>query len=103
HCYRSTCLLPSFPTRRSSDLSVALTGRALDAHARAGPQVLLAFDDDAFARLDALHDGAFTRRVLQLDLARLRHVVLHSVDDAKEDRKSTRLNSSHLVISYAVF
>src|SRR5688500_19202108 len=25
------------------------------------------------------------------------------VDDAFEDRKSTRLNSSHLVISYAVF
>src|SRR5256885_4610535 len=26
-----------------------------------------------------------------------------AVDDAQADRKSTRLNSSHLVISYAVF
>src|SRR6266850_589653 len=30
-------------------------------------------------------------------------VVLPKVESAGEDRKSTRLNSSHLVISYAVF
>src|SRR5256885_2659290 len=37
---------------------------------------------------------------------RLRHAVLVElalVDDRQQDRKSTRLNSSHLVISYAVF
>src|SRR5256885_13298824 len=28
---------------------------------------------------------------------------IHSSEDAQQDRKSTRLNSSHLVISYAVF
>src|SRR5256885_13095965 len=28
---------------------------------------------------------------------------LEGVNDLREDRKSTRLNSSHLVISYAVF
>src|SRR2546426_3026038 len=30
-------------------------------------------------------------------------VVLGEAADAQQDRKSTRLNSSHLVISYAVF
>src|SRR2546426_5214448 len=35
------------------------------------------------------------------DLAR--EVAVHLVSDLKRDRKSTRLNSSHLVISYAVF
>src|SRR5256885_5221244 len=33
----------------------------------------------------------------------VRHQVGLHLDDAGEDRKSTRLNSSHLVISYAVF
>src|SRR2546426_4268373 len=32
-----------------------------------------------------------------------RHEVVHHVLQTKPDRKSTRLNSSHLVISYAVF
>src|SRR5256885_10791342 len=35
--------------------------------------------------------------------ARPPRVRLHRSCDAREDRKSTRLNSSHLVISYAVF
>src|SRR5256885_12803859 len=50
----------------------------------------------------------------QLDLGRHRVVVVHLLDlarveaeildrRARGDRKSTRLNSSHLVISYAVF
>src|SRR5205807_2757396 len=29
--------------------------------------------------------------------------LLHALDKSRRDRKSTRLNSSHLVISYAVF
>src|SRR2546426_8969443 len=33
----------------------------------------------------------------------LLHVLEHDRHDLGEDRKSTRLNSSHLVISYAVF
>src|SRR5205807_8419371 len=64
-----------FPTRRSSDLQ---------AH-RFRPEVT------------ARADHAFTRkRDGKVHLDRVR-VVWH------EDRKSTRLNSSHLVISYAVF
>src|SRR5256885_8794592 len=30
-------------------------------------------------------------------------ILVHGLADSVEDRKSTRLNSSHLVISYAVF
>src|SRR5438132_10459448 len=40
--------------------------------------------------------GPFHRRVE-------RHPVVHRRAHAAEDRKSTRLNSSHTVISYAVF
>src|SRR5205807_6275040 len=47
-----------------------------------------------------------TRRVRPASCNACRQVTqLEAVDDAggKSDRKSTRLNSSHLVISYAVF
>src|SRR3712207_7010152 len=38
-----------------------------------------------------------------IDLAALHEVAGHIVGDQGEDRKSTRLNSSHANISYAVF
>src|SRR5947199_7955362 len=73
----------SFPTRRSSDL----LRRVLGAPAQAV----------AGARLPA---GRLVGRVA--DLVRVRHA--HRRRPAgPEDRKSTRLNSSHLGISYAVF
>src|SRR2546426_1844058 len=43
--------------------------------------------------------GEVLERGLHLDVPLRRHVVRRR----KQDRKSTRLNSSHLVISYAVF
>src|SRR5688500_19292531 len=75
-------VLHSFPTRRSSDLgqrgqhgaAQGLVDRVVD-HLRGQLRVLAA--DLA----DAVEDD----------------------DGVVEDRKSTRLNSSHLVISYAVF
>src|SRR2546426_8115315 len=70
-----------FPTRRSSDLRAR---QGLDGPARAGlvrPEV----DVDALElRVGAVDAERQLARVLP-------------------DRKSTRLNSSHLVISYAVF
>src|SRR5438034_2407900 len=66
-----------FPTRRSSDLRAAV--------GRAG----LAADDGHLRRRG--EDGPALRQLP----AEPRGV--------KEDRKSTRLNSSHTVISYAVF
>src|SRR5256885_13341995 len=42
-------------------------------------------------------------RGVDLRVAERAHLVVDEVVAAPEDRKSTRLNSSHLVISYAVF
>src|SRR5947208_5997326 len=66
--------LHSFPTRRSSDLG------QLDADALGGGQ----------------RDG-HRGRILHRDAVAAR------VADAVRDRKSTRLNSSHQISSYAVF
>src|SRR5206468_12854441 len=91
--------LPSFPTRRSSDLARQF-GVARDVLVKRRSNV------EALAR-DALGDparghapgaAAFRARQHALD-ARL----LDRTDDRAEDRKSTRLNSSHDQISYAVF
>src|SRR5699024_11476737 len=81
----------SFPTRRSSDLDLALHVRAtlvvVTGQWRAGDLL----------RLDTVETGA-----VQLTLrGRLR--LSGDIRDRLEDRKSTRLNSSHVSISYAVF
>src|SRR5256885_12694210 len=83
-----------FPTRRSSDLAsivgeghlreLALTGKDIDV-VRAEKIGLV---NDVYPDQDALLKAA---RELAGEIA------------ANPDRKSTRLNSSHLVISYAVF
>src|SRR5690606_41516225 len=84
--------LPSFPTRRSSDLAEGFAGQI---HAgEAYEPGLLPCLDSPFQDVDigiaqALHR---TRR-------RLHRVFGASIPD----RKSTRLNSSHVKISYAVF
>src|SRR5207244_13189060 len=72
--------LHSFPTRRSSDLHRQLL------RARRGS--IVAVEQDAGDRLSNLGPIA-VRYLPRLDLS--------------EDRKSTRLNSSHQIISYAVF
>src|SRR5688500_19625130 len=84
--------LPSFPTRRSSDLHHpdGILPRQL-ARDVGGPVLGgVVHHDDLRARerrADALHQRG---QIVGLVIGR-------------EDRKSTRLNSSHLVISYAVF
>src|SRR5689334_25201069 len=79
--------LHSFPTRRSSDLLLA------DRSVQRG-----------VARMDAGHilPGRIRRRDLGDDLIKMEG---GRIDDprAGRDRKSTRLNSSHSSISYAVF
>src|SRR5699024_12048671 len=85
--------LHSFPTRRSSDLDEGLENVAL-------LDIVEAFQADAavVAVRDLLD--------VVLEAAQGRDFVLRD-DDAvahdAEDRKSTRLNSSHVSISYAVF
>src|SRR5699024_11550199 len=90
--------LHSFPTRRSSDLAgLAAGGMAFDGLALAGGarvlQVLLEHPGHGVGvllvhRLLALGAGDGHRLAVAID-----HL----------DRKSTRLNSSHVSISYAVF
>src|SRR5438034_3706178 len=71
--------LHSFPTRRSSDLH--------DRREHLEPEPKEHRDHSAHDEQDQLGP------VLQMD----------EIVDEPEDRKSTRLNSSHTVISYAVF
>src|SRR5204862_4529219 len=100
YCYGPHPSLPSFPTRRSSDLAVGDAQRALEAR-------------------EQLARGMELQQVV-LGLALMADLVGHRarapvllVDDlpargdhrahVRQDRKSTRLNSSHVEISYAVF
>src|SRR5690606_41699694 len=82
YCYGAHRDLHSFPTRRSSDLPVHLVGHSL------GGKV---------AMLVALRHPELLDRLVVVDIA---PTASRSVG---EDRKSTRLNSSHVKISYAVF
>src|SRR5690606_39334069 len=88
--------LPSFPTRRSSDLIAERHDRE-----RFGRREHRAMAAPRMVGMAVGHHGARgrARRVdpqvggLHIDAALMR----------LEDRKSTRLNSSHVKISYAVF
>src|SRR5205814_3134462 len=86
--------LPSFPTRRSSDLHVLLVGDGARAFAHA--QGLRECDPESLVtpRQLARH---------QERMAAMKGTVGAVAMDRNGDRKSTRLNSSHLGISYAVF
>src|SRR5207248_11210867 len=89
-------VLRSFPTRRSSDLHAAR---------------LRSFDDERTAGCRARRaSGVFVRTRSAAPLSDF--ISNEGVDDDEprsssdrraEDRKSTRLNSSHRTISYAVF
>src|SRR5947207_13003508 len=68
----------SFPTRRSSDLAIAIEEGARGV-------LVLSADCPAATRAD------------------VKAVAIGAQDEHAADRKSTRLNSSHTVISYAVF
>src|SRR5205814_10346452 len=93
-CSVSLHSLPSFPTRRSSDLlRVAHDLDAVAVHLLLLGLVLLLFDR-GLQRSDLL--------LHFVDLLGVRRA-LRAGGLGVEDRKSTRLNSSHLGISYAVF
>src|SRR5690606_40935276 len=80
--------LHSFPTRRSSDLGLGIDA---DIGLRAGfpPQIRIR--------------GAEGHASVGDGLVGTKRIVLPAADDCRKDRKSTRLNSSHVKISYAVF
>src|SRR5690606_40223684 len=88
--------LISCPTRRSSDLAVVdrfgpavLDGDRLD---RAALGKIIFGDPQARRDLESITHPLIRRRAEELERAA-----------PAEDRKSTRLNSSHVKISYAVF
>src|SRR5688500_19685973 len=81
-------LFPYTTLFRSKTLS--LSGAALDARSK------VTMDVDEWLRTFAVLSLAGVGDVYSSDNA-------HNLQVYKRDRKSTRLNSSHLVISYAVF
>src|SRR5205085_3300233 len=97
HAPRAVRALHSFPTRRSSDLRIAFfLGLSGDAF-KSGVQFLIAMAK-AFAELDCSLAEINPLVVTQDGQV----VALDAKINFDEDRKSTRLNSSHSQISYAV-
>src|SRR5690606_41798527 len=84
-CYRHHCALHSFPTRRSSDLSILQNKATLSSEGYATA--------DVSSKAQAGSYQFFIKQLAGKDQ--------YVVQDL--DRKSTRLNSSHVKISYAVF
>src|SRR5690606_41170057 len=84
---------PSFSTRRSSDLESLARADAVQAREQASHpgQVIGRFE---FRRAPA------AARIQRVAKARMRE---QAASADHQDRKSTRLNSSHVKISYAVF
>src|SRR5205814_8698159 len=97
HADPAPTTLPSFPTRRSSDLARRHEATAAGNHRaehgeRRGSE---GAGDQERAGATSVQQGA--NREERGPAERGRH------DEREQDRKSTRLNSSHLGISYAVF
>src|SRR5690606_39871189 len=94
-CARHAAHLPSFPTRRSSDLMLSSSRSTEECVA-----MTKAYENGDFLKIQAL----ITDYVWSLDMGDIDRMLTLFADDAVfEDRKSTRLNSSHVKISYAVF
>src|SRR5207249_11296280 len=96
HRYSANRPLPSFPTRRSSDLEQryeAKLANRTDLPPRHGLIWGETHDGNSF------HAGGTAGNAGLFATAR----AVFRMAQAKQDRKSTRLNSSHVSISYAVF
>src|SRR5688500_19379230 len=87
------CEPPTLPTRRSSDLRLSGSSDLYQQDAR-HPYASINFV--------TAHDGFTLRDIVSYDG---KHNEANDEDnrDGTKDRKSTRLNSRHLVVSYAVF
>src|SRR5690606_41725366 len=100
-CLSSSTLhdLHSFPTRRSSDL--------FDSEAPQGVTFEVVSNDTGFSPLIAhiKNGGRPCKQVKVASAPADTQKLVHSLTSKpkEKDRKSTRLNSSHVKISYAVF
>src|SRR5207253_10792211 len=93
---RAPRALPSFPTRRSSDLAppAASAEPSVDViPILVSRKVLTAEQAERVRRATRMSPQSGEQAVIQLGFA----------SEVQIDRKSTRLNSSHVAISYAVF
>src|SRR5205807_7344525 len=97
-CYCSGDLLDlhSFPTRRSSDLEAVVA-----VICRVAVVAVVAVQVEELIALVIVQVEELIVLVIVPVVALT--VLVVEADTMVEDRKSTRLNSSHLVISYAVF
>src|SRR5256885_8469095 len=96
---RST-LFP-YTTLFRSDLGEAADALGLGAaKLRAGERVE---GNEIELRAHSRRDGQELAGMLLAVVDTVEHYIFESDEVARRDRKSTRLNSSHLVISYAVF
>src|SRR5699024_12781069 len=103
HCVLALRALPSFPTRRSSDLykshlwfSLRIAGEDWAAH----PVLWFEIFPAGYAYGMGIYDAK------PATMARFRQDMdqhPQKMGKLARDRKSTRLNSSHVSISYAVF
>src|SRR5207249_10807662 len=89
--------LPSCPTRRSSDLScISRINRAFD-----GPYVAVSFNPFELAGTHTVGEYPFLHPNPAAEPVVISYRRVSIIED--QDRKSTRLNSSHVSTSYAVF
>src|SRR5690606_39832933 len=91
--------LHSFLTRRSSDLLARIIAARV-----VRLVVTVAHEDAGSARRRQFGTGEMRRlQLLEGEAGQTRHIHAHPARRLAGDRKSTRLNSSHVKISYAVF
>src|SRR5207253_8979336 len=89
---------PSFPTRRSSDLDASVSASD-DLNPHLSERQLLAVFPSVCLDSTCTH----TVQYVIVDLNSLTIENRAAATSELKDRKSTRLNSSHVAISYAVF
>src|SRR5207253_10609142 len=101
HSYRPTPVLHSFPTRRSSDLP----SRRLVVRHSSGYALVMAGSGGLPSTRSAAFSAIISTHALMLPETRsgIAEASATRRPSTPRDRKSTRLNSSHVAISYAVF
>src|SRR5690606_14664664 len=92
-----------YTEHHAAALRAYLASVAAFGHARAGAVMRALHSGDLDAALAAVDDGHVQLVRDRETLGQVRTAIGHLADQPPEDRKSTRLNSSHVKISYAVF
>src|SRR5690606_41224882 len=103
HSYRSARYLHSFPTRRSSDLTFSENEEPMEVYASAFKDSIVlegyANTEEHIVQLYAIDKSNNLSQPVSVTIQPL----TPPISLIRQDRKSTRLNSSHVKISYAVF